>query len=102
MLSIPRVAVETTVLWEERAWQEGRGFGRSKVTVKEHGLKLSQERSIDDPIGANVSATLFMPVCWKAWKLNRFTAVPVMPDITSQLLIAVLSILSEYLLRQWG
>ena len=25
---------------------------RNKVTVKEHGLKLSQEWIIDDPIGA--------------------------------------------------
>ena len=38
----------------------------------------------------------------EVWKLNMFTAIPVMPDITSQLLIAVLSILSEYLLRQRG
>ena len=75
---------------------------RNKVTVKEHGLKLSQEWIIDDPIGANVSATLFIPVCWKAWKLNTSTAVPVMPDIASQLHIAVLSILPEYLLRQRG
>ena len=75
---------------------------RNKMTVKEHGLKLSQEWIIDDPIGANVSATLFIPVCWKAWKLNTSTAVPVMPDIASQLHIAVLSILSEYLLRQRG
>ena len=75
---------------------------RNKVTVKEHGLKLSQEWIIDDPIGANVSATLFIPVCWKAWKLNTSTAVPVMPNIASQLHIAVLSILSEYLLRQRG
>ena len=36
----------------------------NKVTVKEHELKLTQEWSIDYPIGANVSITLFMSVCW--------------------------------------
>ena len=38
----------------------------------------------------------------EVWKLYTFTAVPVTPDITSQLHMAVLSIPSEYLLRQQG
>ena len=38
----------------------------------------------------------------EVWKLYTFTAVPVTPNITSQLHMAVLSILSEYLLRQRG
>ena len=41
----------------------------SKVTVKEHGLKLTQEWSIDDPIGANVNTLANSQLfCWNGYE----------------------------------